>query len=252
MRKQLTAVVAFGCLFAAGAALADGPPTRYAPYPQPIYEPFRLPSFVGFYIGAHAGYAVGDLTATLLDDVTTSVEPLTSHHARGGLAGVQLGYNVRFGSTVLGIEGDYSWTDASGSATGDDGDVARARLRYLASVRGRAGIVMDAMLLYATAGVGWGGADFRFRDVDGGPDTSFRLNASGIVFGGGAEFAFANNWSLRAEYLHYSFGEDRHIPILPGNIESGADFSFNSVDVVRVGLNYSFGARREIAPMPLK
>src|SRR3954453_16123391 len=112
MRKQLTAVVAVGCLFAAGTVLADGIPQR-GRYPEPSYQPFQLPPFSGLYVRAHAGYAVGDSTATLLDDLTTGVEPLTSHHVNGGVAGVQLGYNARVGSTVLGIETDYSWADAS-------------------------------------------------------------------------------------------------------------------------------------------
>jgi len=235
MRKQLTAVVAFGCLFAAQAALADGPPIRVAPYPQPSFEPFRPPFFQGFYIGAHAGYAVGDIFAENDDAVTSGV--------RGGLAGVQIGYNLRYGQALLGIEGDFSWVDAD-TFDGAGGDTARASLEHLASVRGRAGIVFENLLLYLTAGIAWGEADFHFTNNLGNL-VRFNLNETGIVFGGGAELALGSSWTVRAEFLRYDFGADRH-----GGIFDDPFARFDSVDVVRVGLNYTFGFRRELAPLP--
>src|SRR5262245_34332551 len=134
MHKQLTAVVAFGCLFAAGTALADGLPYR-SRYAEPSYAPPQIPLFMGFYGGAHVGYAVGDTTAAEFANA-----PLLSHDVRGGLGGLQFGYNWRIGATLIGIEGDYSWLDADGSAE-NGSDLVRSRLRYLASLRGRVGFV---------------------------------------------------------------------------------------------------------------
>ena len=43
-------------------------------------------------------------------------QTLGSHDANGWLGGAQVGCNYQVGGWVFGIQGDYAWTDASGSS----------------------------------------------------------------------------------------------------------------------------------------
>jgi outer membrane immunogenic protein len=53
----------------------------------------------------------------------------------------------------------------------------------------------------------------------------------GWVIGAGLEYQFANNWRLRAEYLHYDFGTVTYL--------GGANDDLR-VDVVRGALSFKF------------
>ena len=57
---------------------------------------------------------------------------------------------------------------------------------------------------------------------------------SGYTLGGGVEWAFAPNWSLKSEYLYVDLGEDSFsTPV--GTYTTETDFH-----TARVGLNYRF------------
>jgi opacity protein-like surface antigen len=117
-------------------------------------------------------------------------------------------------------------------------------------VRGRAGIVVDNMLFYGTAGYGWGSANFRFDDPAG--TAKFNLDEGGLVYGAGAEFQIRRGILVRAEYLRYSFGRDEFVgPTIFSGPGSGS-FRLGDVDMIRVGLSFKFDREREVAPVPLK
>jgi outer membrane immunogenic protein len=61
----------------------------------------------------------------------------------------------------------------------------------------------------------------------------------GFVYGGGAEWAFAPAWSVKAEYLRTDFG-DKATYGTPANplIEN---VSLKNLNIFRLGLNYRFG-----------
>jgi outer membrane immunogenic protein len=59
--------------------------------------------------------------------------------------------------------------------------------------------------------------------------------ADGWVAGGGIEYAFADHWTARAEYLHVDFNRRTAITADP------YAFAFkDSIDIGRVGINYKF------------
>ena len=103
--------------------------------------------------------------------------------------GADLGVNVMIDSSLLaGVEGNL-WYE-QGHTWG-------------AQVHGRLGVALDSVLLYGLAGVG----------VHMDPDTS--TNTTFVPVGVGAEFALADNMSLKAEY-NYQWdvsggGADRHV-----------------------------------------
>ena len=58
-------------------------------------------------------------------------------------------------------------------------------------------------LLYATGGLAFGEVDTRVSPTDGVNSVSFSSDEvkAGYAVGGGIEWAFAPNWSLKSEYL---------------------------------------------------
>jgi outer membrane immunogenic protein len=71
--------------------------------------------------------------------------------------------------------------------------------------------------------------------------------ATGWTAGGGLEWAFLPNWSLKGEYLFVSLHNDSltetaQAVLNPGDIPASfnANFSRANYNIVRVGLNYQF------------
>ncbi len=136
-------------------------------------------------------------------------------------AGLIAGHNWQHGDQVYGIEGDINFLS--------DFD-------YLASIRGRYGVIRNNWLYYGTAGVGFidtgssiSGPGFHF---DG-------YSSAGFVFGGGAETKINSNLSAGVEGLFYLFPEDSQ------NV--GGVTVKTSVDVfsVRGRLTYQLDAPRD-------
>ena len=73
---------------------------------------------------------------------------------------------------------------------------------------------------------------------------SVDVNPSGWAAGGGAEWAFLRNWTVRAEYLHLQFDgvtEDRSKSGFFPSLFITTHVSSNvSINLMRVGLNYQF------------
>jgi outer membrane immunogenic protein len=116
-------------------------------------------------------------------------------------------------------------------------------------VRGRGGIAFDRFLVYGTGGVAFGNRrDFgnSFLGTTIGRPDLFTTNtvsntAVGYTVGAGVEYAFLNNWSVKAEYLFVDLGTNRRTFFSPitgaGVIIDARREQFHTV---RVGLNYRF------------
>lgn len=191
MKKiAVLAAAVFGLALSAPAHSADVPiKAVYMASPAPVFN------WTGFYIGAHIGYGREN-----------------GSDESGLIYGGQIGYNWQFSRNwVFGIEGDISGTDIREATI-------PARVDYLGSIRGRIGYAMNRTLIYGTGG--WGTAQVTGAGV--------AVTGDAWVLGGGLEWAFARNWSVRGEFLHYEFDNNG----LPGNAYA---------QVFRVGVNYLFG-----------
>jgi len=285
---------------AQGAAAADMPVT--APlYKAPVVVPF---SWTGFYVGENAGYSWGrantDLTKGSITTTTATITDLAgapiasasvvaapvvfaaSDRARmnGWLGGFQAGYNWQVDRWVWGIEGDFQGTGERGgttvfcfpvgvpcgAATTATGS-ADYSLRWLGTLRGRAGLTWDRVMLYATGGLAVGQIRADYTDgIAAGEQTpaavavaSTSVTRAGWVLGGGVEGALTDNWSVKVEYLHVDLGS------FDGSSTGSTSGSFSAVlgnfrttraqtttfaslfstrftdDIIRVGLNYRLG-----------
>ncbi|QWG20627.1 outer membrane beta-barrel protein [Bradyrhizobium sediminis] len=250
MKKFALAAAAIFALFTGAASAAD-----MAVKARPVVAPAPVFSWTGFYIGVHGGGAWFD---------KAWAAPLTPLNIAGGcpgcpisvgghtgsswLAGAQAGFNYQTGMWVLGVEVDGSWTDLRGS---NANALAPALLRNnsetraFATAAGRVGIAANRALFYVKGGGAWADDTF-FVSSAAAPNVPLQLSDStrwGWMVGVGVEYAFTNNWSVKAEYNHLDFGTHTET-LQPQPNCACAAFQYDvrqTVDLVKVGLNYRFG-----------
>lgn len=183
----------------------------------------------GLYLGGHLGYGRGttQITDPSLGSVTTS----------GGFGGVHLGFNVQQGAMVYGVEGDLSLNHMSGRTSFASGLNAISERNWNASLRSRVGYAFGSALIYATGGVAI--AEHEVAIAAGGIQVGGFKDAGktmypGFVIGGGLDWKFMSNVSLRTEILHYRFGTR--------DIDTGGVSVPTKLDetVVRAGVSYHF------------
>jgi outer membrane immunogenic protein len=215
--KSLALGGAFAFAASSGAFAADlGPYQPYSPPPEVRYESPAI--WQGAYAGINGGYGWSNSGLTEPD---------------GGFGGGQIGYNWQRDRFVFGVEGDIQAADISNKEFGAFSE-ARSDIDWFSTVRGRVGIASGPFLIYATGGVAFADIDNRL-DIPAGTlhDDSTH---TGYAAGGGVEWAFAPNWSMKAEYLYLGFGDDT-ISDAGGLNTARVN---NDFQVVRVGLNYKF------------
>ena len=123
------------------------------------------------------------------------------------LDGGQLGVNYEFRSgLVVRAEAMFDWLpNASTTFTATNLRVGTAtgtiNNRWITTATGKVGFAWDRLLVYGKAGGAWvGGTNNSF--AAGGTPVGVSVNSSsgGWTAGAGVEWAFAGNWSARAEY----------------------------------------------------
>lgn len=192
----------------------------------------------GFYVGAVAGYGWGE--GTYCDVSCTFIGPTVENE--GFMGGATVGYNHQFDSIVLGIEADYMFGEIDGSTAigivpGPSGafgcNVTGCHVNYdsMGTVRARLGYAIGNLLPYATGGL----AVIDAEVVQGVTNSKALYSA---VAGAGLEFAFNEQLSVKAEYLHV-FENDALVDAFVCSA-TGCHATDFSLDVVRVGLNYHF------------
>jgi outer membrane immunogenic protein len=230
MKKTILGAAVLAAL--AGPAFAADMPAR--PYAKaPAYTaPAVVYNWTGFYIGGHLGGAfAGD-------------NSLQSSDARF-LGGVQAGFDYQFAPNwVLGAEAQYSWLSSGNTNNGvlfPAGTLVTARTAdQIGSVTGRLGYTWGPALLYAKGGYAWRDGNNLGVTVGGVP-AAFATSGNskdGYTVGAGLEYLFAPNWSAKAEYQYYNFG---NTTVTAGPADTlGARFR-NDEHSVKVGVNYRFG-----------
>ena len=248
MKKILLGTTMFAGLMAVGAAQAADMPLK-APRAAPEYF-----SWTGFYLGAHVGGAWGTIESELPLGGGFAL-PISSHTINGFVAGGQVGYNYQVNPwLVFGVEGQFSWTDASGktpcaplSILGCTTDV-----NWIATLAGRVGYTYGHTMLYVKGGVAWADTDHSV-DFLGVSFLSASSTRTGAMVGAGVEHAFTSNWSAKIEYNFMDFDTDRlgfGLGACPTQISStvrarvcggsiDADVT-QKIHLVKFGINYRF------------
>ena len=223
MKKILFGALALAAMsapLAAPALAADMPARTYSK--APVYTaPALVYNWTGFYIGGHLGGAfAGD-------------NGLQGSDARF-LGGVQGGFDYQFAPNwVVGAEAQYSWLFPGGTLVTSNTD-------QIGSVTGRLGYTWGPTLLYAKGGYAWRDGNNIGVTAAGVPQpfTTNGNHKDGYTVGAGLEYMFAPNWSAKAEYQYYNFGNTDFITA-PVDV-AGRSFR-NDEHTVKVGVNYRFG-----------
>ena len=239
--------------------------------------PIKAPSIVavpacaqfgGFYLGGHVGWKYRDhdwkdkdnygFSAFGLDHIGDGSESSNSWEA-----GVQTGYNFQFHCTVLGLQADWSWTDAKVDNFFTDTPLPGAgtfayssKENWFGTLRTRSGVVVDNLLLYVTGGLAWANFDRNHIYTSGFAPISQQVFDSsrtrlGFVVGAGTEWALNANWSINSEILYMGFEKDNQAyscstaATCPGGAAFvGTPYRYEYKDtewVARIGVNYRFG-----------
>src|SRR4051794_36927645 len=227
MKKFLLGTVALAA-FAAPAFAADMPPRTYSK--APVYTaPQAVYNWTGFYIGGHLGGAfAGDSS-------------LQGSDARF-LGGVQGGFDYQFATNwVIGAEAQYSWLGSNNNGVlFPGGTLITTDNNQLGSVTGRVGYTWGPALLYAKGGYAWRDNNNIGVSIGGAPVafTTDGRHKDGYTVGTGLEYMFAPNWSAKAEYQYYNFGNTTFTagpaPIVGNRFR-------DDEHTVKVGVNYRFG-----------
>jgi outer membrane immunogenic protein len=172
-------------LGAAAVALAIGSTAALAAdigAPAPPYDPPPTYNTSAYnWTGPYAGGLLGYGWANFSDGMGTT--------GRGWLAGGYLGFNIQTpGNWVYGIEGDAMWSGIGGSNGNTDS------LRYLTTLRGRAGYAFGDYLIYGTGGLAVAGGT-TYNGVSSASATHI-----GWTAGAGIEAALSQNITGRIEY----------------------------------------------------
>jgi outer membrane immunogenic protein len=226
MRRLLLSTIAIAALTGSAFA-ADLPSTKSAPV---FTAPVSVYNWTGFYLGADVGGIWGQGKFSNTAGVSNSVSP--SSVIGGGYAG----YNYQINQFVLGLQGEFDGTGVKGT----NANLLGLKEDYLASIDGRLGFAFDRVLFYAIGGVAFTNTKFALGTAN------YNGNSTGYDIGGGVEYAFLPNWTVRAEYRYYDFGKTSYSPIIAVAVVPGFSLSKND-SVVRVGLDYKFGAPEPVA-----
>jgi outer membrane immunogenic protein len=249
MKKVLLGVAGLIVLSSAAPAVAAdlgaAPAYKAAPMAVAVYN------WTGFYVGGHIGGGWVDDSAVEVAPGTVAFPTGTAfpgHDASGFLGGVQGGFNWQANNFVLGIEGEYSWADLTGtnrSVSVVNGFVSTntAHTTDIAMVTGRVGYAASNWLFYAKGGGAWGQGHSNGTGTlaNGTPfeTTWSNTDRSGWVVGAGVEWGFAPNWSAKLEYDHIDFGST-NVTINTSVGTHSFTSSSETIDMVKAGVNYRF------------
>jgi outer membrane immunogenic protein len=244
-------IVALASILASNHALAADLPVRTVPAPA-YYPVATVYEWGGGYIGINGGYAFGQSSWS---DAFNPFGSTGNFNVNGGLVGATMGVSGQWGAWVFGVEGDFDWQGLSGSSssafctnllTSQTAGALAAGLscktasNWLGTFRARFGYAWDRVLVYGTAGAA--GANVQ-TGLNGLP---LQNNAEwGWTAGAGVEFAFAENWTFKVEYLfvdladsvcNHGYSCGFNAPTVNAN-----DTVKLNENVVRVGVNFKFG-----------
>lgn len=251
MRRGMRGASLLLTLTPAAAIAADAP--------APVYD------WAGLYVGASLGagfplHEGGEFQAAAGFPSRAYDLYARSPMRPGVTVGAQAGYNWQSGAVVWGFETDLSLLDGRRPPIGAFPASpaypyppvfslnAWPNANYFASIRGRAGLARDRALFYLTGGVAAGGAygpatlSIGGAAFEAGHSQSSRMK---YAVGAGFEYAFADNWSGRAEYLFLSQSLNTQ------GFDNGEGQVYvsrvaNENHLVRFGLNYHFGEQNRI------
>ena len=239
--KPKSALVA-GVLLGLGAAVSANAadlPLKARPMPA-----VSLYNWTGCYLGANVGAGWTRLDTARLLDVAGAAAP--NNYGRendsGVIGGGQVGCDFQTGNLVFGIGGSFDFGSINGRhALADFPTFSESNsLKEIYTATGRVGYLWTPQFLgYLKGGTAWIKNRNQVFAPGGAVAESVSFYQPGITLGIGAEWMFAPDWSVFAEYNYMWFhDDDAQAFTLPGG-GAGEVINFQQrVQTVLVGINY--------------
>jgi outer membrane immunogenic protein len=281
MFKKLVMGTIAAASMTASAYAADLPARVMAPPPPPI----PLCTWCGFYVGVNGGGAFTRAQSLPYFETfggapffpavgAAEFGPLPSRS--GGFGGGQVGINWQWGMFVAGAELDaqairlnsaVATTITPYLAAGNAISIATTqRIDYFGTARGRVGIAFGgpgwwgpggyggpgwggSVLVYATGGFAYAGVrdGFVMTDTFGFTAANIGNNGrTGFAAGGGIEWLFLPNWSIKGEYQYIGLRRGPNAAAVETVGGLGTAFAIRRTDpaiqmhTARIGINYHF------------
>ena len=230
----------------AGRCASTARPAAYIPVAPPY--PYN---WSGFYIGGNLGAGFNN-TGSATDTFGSTFGTTTNTSFLGG---GQVGVNYEFWSFfVIGAEAMFDWLPntqntvnvTNTTITPGTTNTAAVTLnnRWVTMATGKLGYAWDRVLLYGKGGGAWVGTSSPGLTVNNVPasfTSTSNNNNFGATVGLGVEWAFADNWSARAEW-------DAILLQNQSFTVSGSAFGTDtitvnnrSINMFTAALNYKFG-----------
>jgi outer membrane immunogenic protein len=252
MGMGMIRTIAFLCaaIGLSGSAFAADLPPAPAPRAPAVYVPPVVPvyNWSGVYLGINGGYGFGSSEWT--DPLNLSGSTSSGNfNTNGGLVGGTAGVNFQTGGFVFGVEGDWDWQGLQGTSNGSFCNAistpgialpsCETKSDWIATIRGRAGYAADRVLFYATGGGAAGNVQTGLSTLSLQSNTEY-----GWTAGAGIEWAFADNWTAKVEYLFVDLGNTTCNTSANCGFDAAATASNNSVSftesMIRAGVNFKF------------
>ncbi|HEY8355500.1 MAG TPA: outer membrane protein [Methylophilaceae bacterium] len=215
----------------------------------------------GAYIGANLGYAWSK--SDFEDEEYNGIPPFPKVNwdvdDHGFLGGLQAGYNWQRGNIVYGLEGELGYLDldkkrfppgvdpilnyvydAAGTVDGD----------WYLGLAARLGYASERTLYYGKVGAVYSRAKLGLKDTCSvtPPCGNTVANDSdrvdwGYQIGAGLEHALNDDWTLRAEYTYFDFGDTNISGVGIDGVGGGVPYKIDadlSVHALKLGINYRF------------
>ncbi|MEZ5787201.1 MAG: outer membrane beta-barrel protein [Xanthobacteraceae bacterium] len=248
MKKILLATVA-AIGFAGTASAAD-----LAVRPAPVYAPVF--NWSGCYIGGYVGGAWTAENAKVYDVNGYNLFPAdywSYDNDSSFIGGGTVGCNWQpVGSPfVFGIEGEVGYVNLEGTGYDPFAGVAPANTIYSTTkigdwygmITGRLGYAWDRVLVYVKGGAAFLTVDTAVYDP-GFIAAAGSEDVSTWTVGGGLEYAFDWNWSLKAEYMFIGLDNYNACGFGVGGFGAGTycwNHDIEGIHTAKIGLNYRFG-----------
>jgi outer membrane immunogenic protein len=230
MSMKFIARIVAATAFVAAASSASAADLRPA-YKGPAPVAVAAYNWSGLYVGVHGGYGTGELNSNILG--TTGKRDID-----GWFGGGQIGWNWQAAGSpwVFGIEVDASFGSIEDSVTTPGFGSLSIETKSFGTVRGRVGYAVDRVLFYATGGYAWVDNEMTIGLTGFGTFNSSNTH-SGWTVGGGVEWALADAWTAKVEYLYINTSAE---PYFLSVLGPGGEFN-PEIHTFRLGLNYRFG-----------
>jgi opacity protein-like surface antigen len=202
---------------ASAADMSVKAPKYKAPVVMPAYN------WSGLYVGVNFG---GGWTNGSLN--------IPGNNLYGGITefigGGQVGYNVQAGHFLFGVEGDVDGASFNHPALPIP-TLGSVNQHWISTVAGRFGLVNDRWLVFGKLGGGWVQSNATVNVPV--PSWNGSTTNSGWMAGGGIEYGFKANWTVKLEYdyLALSNWTSATVPAVALN---------HDVQMIKAGINYKF------------